>query len=86
MPSAADLQAVSATINPTNGPGVWVLWAVAGAGDALVEVPVTHSRVAVVSINGQPVPFAATDMQTQFTLKGDPKMPPPVLVIDRLRQ
>ena len=31
---------------------VWVLWAVAGRGEAQVEVPVTHDRVILVQVDG----------------------------------
>lgn len=62
---------------------VWVVWALAGTGPATVEVPVQRERVEVISVDGHSSPFTATAGRVRLDLKGDPKMPPPILVVDR---
>jgi len=62
---------------------VWILWAIADTGDAQVEVPVTRERVTLVQVDGsESVPSAPGHWLT-LELKGDRKMAPPVIVIDR---
>jgi hypothetical protein len=67
----------------TNRPGVWVLWAVADAGDAVVEIPVTQTSVRAISGNGSAESIEANGGHVRIRLKGDPRMAPPVLVSDR---
>ena len=74
---------VDSTSATTNRPGVWLLWAVAGTGDAVVEVPVTQKIVRVVSMDGNVVARETPDLHLRLNLKGDLKMAPAVLVIDR---
>ncbi len=62
---------------------VWILWAVAGAGDAQVEVPVTREQVTLVQVDGTESLTNTPDHWLSLTLKGDRKMAPPVMVIDR---
>jgi len=62
---------------------VWVLWAVADTGDARVTVPVIHERVDMISVGGVKTSRRASDHRLTVDLKGDGKMPPPVLVVDR---
>jgi hypothetical protein len=62
---------------------VWILWAIADTGDAQVEVPVPRERVTLVQVDGsESVPSAPGHWLT-LELKGDRKMAPPVIVIDR---
>jgi len=69
--------------DPTGSGQVWVVWAVANTGAATVEVPVYHQEVEVVSVNGESTPLLAGDGRVRVELRGDTKMSPPVLVIDR---
>jgi hypothetical protein len=62
---------------------VWILWAVADSGDAQVEVPVTRPQVTLVGVDGLESIANAPDHRLTIVLRGDPKMPPPVMVVDR---
>lgn len=78
---------VAAFIHPSrNGKAesqVWVVWAVAGAGDAEVELPVLHDRVKTLAIDGRREELTATKRRIRIRLKGDDKMAPPLIVLDR---
>lgn len=63
---------------------VWVIWAVAGTGPARVSVPVRRPEVQIISVNGATNRVAAQAERVQLDLKGDVKMPEPVLVVDRV--
>lgn len=63
---------------------VWVLWAVADTGEAAVEVPVRRERVEVVSVDGRTETLNTTGGRVRLDLKGDAKMPAPVIVVDRI--
>ena len=65
---------------------VWVLWAVADQGDARVEVPVTHDRVTLMQVDGSKTEHDSSSHILTVNLKGDRKMAPPVLVVDRPAQ
>ena len=69
-----------------DGGQVWVLWAIAGRGDATVEVPVRRTRVEAIAPDGQVQTLAATGPRVRLHLQGDAKMPAPVLLIDRQEQ
>lgn len=62
---------------------VWILWAIAATGDAEVEVPVTRERVTLVQVGGTESVTNTPGHRLTLTLKGDRKMAPPVMVIDR---
>ena len=62
---------------------VWVLWAVADQGDAQVEVPVIRDRVILVQVDGTITEQHPCGHRLTVNLKGDRKMAPPVLVVDR---
>jgi hypothetical protein len=62
---------------------VWVVWAVSGAGDARVDLPALRERVTVVRLDGTKAALPATGGRVVIDLKGDKKMAPPVLVVDR---
>jgi hypothetical protein len=62
---------------------VWVLWATAGTGDAVVEIPVIRERVQVVQVDGTETTPPAANRLLRLQLRGESKMAPPVLVIDR---
>ncbi|MGA2032771.1 MAG: hypothetical protein ABSG68_10970, partial [Thermoguttaceae bacterium] len=62
---------------------VWVLWAVAGTGDARVSVPVMCERVDTIGVDGVKTTCSTSDHRLMVDLKGDAKMAPPVLVVDR---
>jgi hypothetical protein len=65
---------------------VWVLWAVAGAGPAVVDVPVLRPQVDVVSVDGRKEEVAASQRHVRIQLKGDAKMAPGLIVVDRSRE
>jgi hypothetical protein len=67
-----------------NGSQVWVIWPLADTGDATVEIPVQRPQVQVVSVDGQFRNVIASDGRVRLDLKGDSKMAPTLLVIDRL--
>ena len=64
---------------------VWIVWALAGTGNARVQIPVTHDRVKVMNVDGTDSfqNAATTDHQVTIDLQGDSKMAPAVIVIDR---
>jgi hypothetical protein len=62
---------------------VWILWAIAGTGEAQVEVPVRRKQVRLVQADGSESITRAPGHQFRLELNGDRKMPPPVLVLDR---
>jgi hypothetical protein len=62
---------------------VWILWAVAGSGNARVQVPVERAEVTLLHPDGSENQETATDHQLTVDLPGDQKMAPPVIVLDR---
>ncbi len=74
---------VHADTGAGNGGQVWVVWALAGAGNATVKVPVKQARVAVVSVAGRVQMLVAVGRWVRLDLPGDAQMAAPVLVIDR---
>jgi hypothetical protein len=62
---------------------VWVLWAVAGTGDALVEVPLVRRAGVIVSLDGTTQNLQCTNGSISLRLAGDEKMAPPILIVDR---
>jgi len=67
----------------TDAGQVWVLWPLANTGDATVEIPVQRLQMRVVSVDGSTRTVTASNSHARIELKGDPKMAPAVLVIDR---
>jgi hypothetical protein len=63
---------------------VWILWVIADTGDAQVEVPVTRERVTLVQVDGSESVTSAPGHRLALELKGDRKMAPPVIVVDRI--
>jgi hypothetical protein len=61
---------------------VWVLWAT-GASDAEVDVPTIQERVMQVSPDASRSPLKSAGHSVRVRLKGDAKMAPPILLIDR---
>ena len=62
---------------------VWVLWAWADSGDAQVEVPVKRERVTLVQVDGSETRASTPGHRLSVDLRGDRKMAPPVIVVDR---
>jgi len=62
---------------------VWVIWALAGTGPAAVRVPVQRPRAQVVSVTGETNLATAEGGWIRLELKGDAKMPEPLLLVDR---
>jgi hypothetical protein len=93
LPATNDISVVQgqvAAFRHPDGPGpeagqVWVIWARAGTGAAVVEVPARREQVEIVSVEGQSKPSAVNAGRVRVDLKGDSKMPAPVMVVDRGR-
>jgi hypothetical protein len=62
---------------------VWIIWPLAGSGDATVEVPVRHRAIITVTVAGIRESHLANDGKIVLFLEGDAKMPAPILVVDR---
>lgn len=62
---------------------VWVAWAEAGQGDALVELPVRRGSVRFVYVDGAFRDVTVKEGRVRVALSGDEKMAPPILVVDR---
>ena len=69
----------------TNAGVVWILWAAARTGDAELAIPCLRPQVKQVSVDGTEAMVTKTNNLLRIHLRGDDKMPPPVLVIDRNR-
>lgn len=63
---------------------IWVLWATAGSGDAQVEVPVFNDRIMLLHVDGSETVADSLNHHLTVELKGDRKMAPPVIVVDRV--
>ncbi len=63
---------------------IWVLWATAGSGDAQVEVPVFHDQIMLLHVDGSETEADSSGHRLTVELKGDRKMAPPVIVVDRV--
>ncbi|MEK7674909.1 MAG: hypothetical protein AAB676_03610 [Verrucomicrobiota bacterium] len=63
---------------------VWIFWAIAGTGDAQVHVPVRRERVTLVQVDGSETVLSAPGHRITLVLKGDRKMAPPVILVDRI--
>jgi hypothetical protein len=55
----------------------------AGAGDAVVDVPVLRPRVQILSVDGHSAMIVPSQGRVRLYLPGDAKMAPGVLVVDR---
>lgn len=66
-----------------DGGQVWVVWALAGTGDAAVEIPAKRDRLEVVFVDGTTSLVTASAGRVRIRLSGDAKMAPPVLIIDQ---
>lgn len=62
---------------------VWVLWAAAGTDDAEVELPVVRQQVQAVQVDGTEHTLSGAGGRLRIRLRGEAKMAPPVLLIDR---
>jgi hypothetical protein len=62
---------------------VWVLWAIAGTDEAEVELPVRRDQLTLVGVDGTERKLSTSGPRFRVQLKGDRKMAPPVIVIDR---
>jgi len=67
---------------PTAGQ-IWIVWAVANTGDAVIELPAQRPRLRVVTVDGTIRTLIAGRGRVQLELKGDSKMAAPVIVLDR---
>lgn len=65
---------------------VWIVWPLANTGDATLEIPARRPQVRVVAVDGTARTFTASNGRVRLELKGDAKMAPAVMVIDRLVQ
>jgi len=63
---------------------VWILWAAAGTGSAEVELPCIREQIKRVLVDGTETLMTRTNGSVRIHLRGDSKMAPPVLVLDRV--
>jgi hypothetical protein len=63
---------------------VWILWSAAGTGDAEVELPTIRKRIKAVQVDGTDEMMPTTNEHLRVRLRGESKMAPPVLLIDRI--
>ena len=90
-PALASVQVVSGTTavfrhsdSPAADAGqVWIAWAMAGNGAAVLEVPVLRPLVQVVSVDGHSETVLPLQGRIRLYLPGDAKMAPGLLVVDR---
>jgi Cellulase (glycosyl hydrolase family 5) len=69
---------------PEPGAGqVWVIWALANTGDAIIEIPTRQSHLEATSVDGQRRVLEPINGRVRLDLRGDAKMAPPVLLVDR---
>jgi hypothetical protein len=89
MSNQADVLSGRATVfwhpdpSPPGTGGVWVLWAEAGTGDATVSIPVQQSEAIILQVDGASQGARAANGRVTIHLRGDAKMAPPILLIDR---
>jgi hypothetical protein len=62
---------------------VWIVWAAAGTGDAEVELPVVRQKLKAVQLDGTESRIASANGRVRIQLRGETKMAPPILLIDR---
>lgn len=67
----------------TDAGRVWISWAAAGTGDADLELPVSRQQVETVQVDGSETKMTGTNGYVRIHLRGEPKMAPPLLLIDR---
>jgi len=65
-----------------NAGHVWVAWAVAGTGPARVEIPAQRKQVKLIFVDGHSTLLTVNAGRVTLDLKGDSKMPPPVILVD----
>jgi hypothetical protein len=63
--------------------GVWTLWADAGTGDATVSIPLNRGEAILRRVDGSTQIMRGDQGRVRIPLRGDAKMAPPTLVIDR---
>jgi hypothetical protein len=68
----------------TDAGRVWIVWAAAGTGSAEVELPCIREQTKTVLVDGTEAVMKVTNGRLRIHLRGDSKMAPPILVIDRL--
>jgi len=91
VPASNEVQVVSGRAvvlrhadSPEAGAGqVWIAWAVAGSGDAVVDLPIRHQRVKVFAGDGSSESLPAASGRIRLHLSGDSKMALGRLLVDR---
>jgi hypothetical protein len=68
---------------PASQEGVWILWAEAGPGEASVSLPARRSMAILRQMDGSQTVVPATNGKVTIFLRGDAKMAPPILALDR---
>ena len=62
---------------------VLITWALANTGDAIIEIPTRRSHLEATSVEGQRRILEPINGRVRLELRGDAKMAPPVLLVDR---
>ena len=62
---------------------VWIVWALANTGAATIEVPIRQPQAEAISVDGKKTILQPANGRVRLELKGDAKMAPPLLLVDR---
>ncbi|HTI72201.1 MAG TPA: hypothetical protein VMF06_19650 [Candidatus Limnocylindria bacterium] len=62
---------------------VWVLWPVAGTGNAIIEIPVQNQRIVGINVRDETTPYTPSGGRIRLELRGDDKMAPGIIVVDQ---
>jgi hypothetical protein len=62
---------------------VWILWALANTGHAMIEIPTRHPHPEETSVDGKRRILEPINSRVRLELLGDAKMAPPRLLVDR---
>jgi hypothetical protein len=62
---------------------VWVVWALANTGPATIEIPTRQPHSEATSVDGRRRILEPVNGRVRLELRGDAKMAPPVLLVDR---
>jgi hypothetical protein len=62
---------------------VWILWAAADTGEAELALPCIRDQVRSVLVDGTETVLTSSNATVRVRLRGDTKMAPPILLLDR---
>jgi hypothetical protein len=62
---------------------VWIIWALANTGQAIIEIPTRHPHPEATTVDGKRTILEPVNGRVRLELLGDAKMAPPLLLVDR---